>query len=100
MAKAQLELKLTTTVKNNKKCFYKCITNRRRAKGNLHLLLHTEGNTVTKDEEKTLVFNAFLASVFNIKIGYPQGSQSPERVDRDGEQKKIFRLYSALVRPC
>ncbi|KAK4824994.1 hypothetical protein QYF61_022520 [Mycteria americana] len=35
-AKAQLELNLATAVKDNKKCFYKYISNRRRAKENLH----------------------------------------------------------------
>lgn len=78
MAKAQLELKVTTAVKNNKKCFYKCINNKMRAKGNLHPLLHAERNIVTRDEEKPLVFNAFFASVFNTKTGYPQGNHSPE----------------------
>lgn len=93
MAKAQLELKLTTAVKNNKKCFYKCINNKKRAKGNLHPLLHAERNTVTKDEEKALVFKASLTSVFNTKIGYPQGNQSPELVDRNGEQKTSPAIY-------
>lgn len=93
MAKAQLELKLTTTVKNNKKCFYKCINNKKRAKGNLCPLLHTEGNIVTKDEKKTSVFNAFLASIFDIKIGYPQDNQSPELAERDGEHKTSPAIY-------
>ena len=35
-AKAQLELNLATAVKDNKECFYKYISNKRRAKENLH----------------------------------------------------------------
>ena len=67
-AKAQLELNLATAVKDNKKCFYKYISNKRRAKENLHPLLDAGGNTVTKAEEKAEVLNAFFASVFNSQI--------------------------------
>ncbi|KAK4818760.1 hypothetical protein QYF61_018932 [Mycteria americana] len=52
-AKAQLELNLATAVKDNRKCFCKYISNKRRAKENLHPLLDAGGNIVTKDEEKT-----------------------------------------------
>jgi len=38
-AKAQLELNLTTAVKDSKKCFYKYIKNRRMVKENFHPLL-------------------------------------------------------------
>jgi len=38
-AKAQLEHLLATAIKDNKKCFYKYISNKRRAKENLHPLL-------------------------------------------------------------
>ena len=44
-AKAQLELNLATAVKDNKKCVYKCISNKRRAKENLHPLLDARGNS-------------------------------------------------------
>ena len=59
-AKAQLELNLATVIKGNKKCFCKYISNKRRAKENLHPLLDAEGNIVTEDEEKADVLNAFL----------------------------------------
>ena len=49
-AKVQLELNLDTAVKDNKKCFYKYINNKRRAKENRHPLLDAGGNIVTKDE--------------------------------------------------
>lgn len=44
-AKAQLELHLTTTVKDSKKCFYKYISNKRRVKENFHHLMNTGGNS-------------------------------------------------------
>jgi len=43
-AKAQLELSLATAIKDNKNCFYKYITNERKAKENLHPLLDVGGN--------------------------------------------------------
>ena len=46
---------MATVVKDNKKCFYKYISNKRRAKENLHPLLVVGGNIVTKDEEKAEV---------------------------------------------
>ncbi|KAM9590852.1 uncharacterized protein ACIBXB_005900 [Morphnus guianensis] len=85
-AKAQLELNLATVVRDNKKCFYKYINNKKRAKENIHPLLDADGNIATKDEEKAEVLNAFFASVFNSETSYPQGTQPPELEDRDGEQ--------------
>jgi len=74
-AKAQLELRLATVVRHNKKCFYKYIGNKKRAKENLHPLLDVRGNIVNKDEEKVEVLKAFFASVFNSQTGYFQGTQ-------------------------
>ena len=42
-AKAQPELNLATAVKDSKKCCYKYISNKRRAKENLHPLLDAGG---------------------------------------------------------
>jgi len=71
-AKAQLELRLATVVRDNKKCFYKYIHNKKRAKYSLHPLLDARGNIVNKDEEKAEVLNAFFTSVFNSQTGYSQ----------------------------
>ncbi|KAK4822040.1 hypothetical protein QYF61_006953 [Mycteria americana] len=96
-AKAQLELNLATTVKDNKKCFYKYISNKRRAKENLHSLSDMGGNTVTKDEEKAEVHNAFFASVFNSKTSCPPGTQSPELEERDREQNEAHIIQGEMV---
>lgn len=66
--KAQLELYLATAIKENKKCFYRCISSKRRAKENLHPLLVAEVNIVTKDEGKALVLTAFFAWVLIVRL--------------------------------
>jgi len=66
-AKAQLDLNLATAEKDNKKCSYKYLNNKWRAKENLHPLLDVGGNIATKDEEKAEVLNAIFVSVFNSK---------------------------------
>ncbi|KAK4832384.1 hypothetical protein QYF61_022239 [Mycteria americana] len=87
-AKAQLELNLAIAVRDNKKCFYKYINNKKRAKENLPPLLDVGENIATKDEEKAEGLNAFFPSVFNSQTSYPQGIQPPELENRDREQNK------------
>lgn len=76
-AKAQMELNLPTAIKDNKKFFFKYISNNRRAKENLHPLLHTRGNLVTEDEEMAEEHNTTFTSVFNSHTSHPQGTQFP-----------------------
>ncbi|KAK4830657.1 hypothetical protein QYF61_012537 [Mycteria americana] len=96
-AKAQLELSLATAIKDNKKCFYKCISNKRRAKENPHPLLDVGRNIVTKDEEKAEGLNAFFASVFNSKTSCSPGTQSPEQEDRDRDQNEAPIIQGETV---
>jgi len=87
-AKAQLELRLSTVVRDSKKCFYKHINNKKTAKENLHPLLDARGDIANKDEKKAEVLNAFFASVFSSQTGYSQGSQPPVLEDREGVRNK------------
>ena len=97
-AKAQLELRLATAIKDSKKCFCKYMRNKRRAKDNLHPLLDVAGNIATRVEEEAEVLNAFFASVFNSKSGFPQVTQPPELEDRDEEQNEVPTVQEEMVR--
>ncbi|KAK4832281.1 LOW QUALITY PROTEIN: hypothetical protein QYF61_021680 [Mycteria americana] len=80
-----------------KKCFYKYINHKKRAKDNLPPLLDTGGNIATKHEEKAEVLNAFFISVFNSQTSYPLGIQPPELEDRDGQQNKTPIIQEEAV---
>jgi len=84
-------------VKDNNKYFYKYFNTKRKARENLHPLLDTEENTVTKDQDKAEVLNAFFASVCNSKTSCFLGTQSPVLVDRDGEQNKPCMIHDDIV---
>ncbi|PKU48587.1 rna-directed dna polymerase from mobile element jockey-like [Limosa lapponica baueri] len=87
-AKEQLELNLATAVKDNKKCFYELINNKRRIRENLPPLSDAEGNIVTKDEEKAEVLNAYFASVFSSGTSCSLDTQPHELGDREGRQNE------------
>jgi len=95
-AKDQLELRLATIVRDNKKWFYKYINNKKQAKESLHPLLDVRGNIVNKDEEKVEVLNACFASVFD-RLVIPRVVQPPVPVDREGEQNKPPMIQEEAV---
>ena len=72
-SKAQLEIHLASAIKDNKKCFYKYVSSKRKTRESLHSLLDAGGNMVTSDKEKAEVLNAFFASVFNSKTSCIEG---------------------------
>ena len=76
-AKAHLELKLATDVKNNKKGFFNYISSQRKARDNVGPLLDEAGVLVSEDAEKAELLNAFFASAFSA-VTCPQESQALE----------------------
>lgn len=98
MAKDQLEVNLTTAMKDNKKHLYKYIVSKRKAKENLYPLLDVGWNTATKDEEKIEVPTAFFALVFNSKASCSSCTQPPELESSGGEKKEAPTLQGKMVR--
>ncbi|NWY94667.1 RTXE polymerase, partial [Loxia curvirostra] len=83
---AHFELRMASSVRDNKKCFYKYINARRKGKTSLCSLLDKGGNLVSADEEKAEVLHAYFASVFSGKTTCPQDTWTPGMVDGDREQ--------------
>ncbi|GAB0207593.1 mitochondrial enolase superfamily member 1 [Grus japonensis] len=66
-AKALIELNLARDVKDNKKSFYRYVSDKRRTRENVGPLWNETGHLVTQDMEKAEVLNDFFASVFTGK---------------------------------
>ncbi|GAB0182718.1 mitochondrial enolase superfamily member 1 [Grus japonensis] len=66
-AKALTEISLARDVKNNKKSFYRHVSDKRRTRENVGPLRNETGDLVTQDTEKAEVPNDFFASVFTGK---------------------------------
>ncbi|RMB92801.1 hypothetical protein DUI87_30695 [Hirundo rustica rustica] len=97
-AKAQFELRLATSVKDNKKCFYKYITAKRKGKTNLCSLLDKGGNLISVDEEKAEVLNAYFASVFSEEMTCLQDNCPSGLVDDVREQNGPLIIQEVAVR--
>ncbi|GAB0205961.1 mitochondrial enolase superfamily member 1 [Grus japonensis] len=66
-AKALMEISLARDVKDNKKSFYRYVSDKRRMRENVGPLRNETGDLVTQDMEKAEVLNNFFASVFTGK---------------------------------
>ncbi|GAB0190424.1 hypothetical protein GRJ2_001507700 [Grus japonensis] len=66
-AKALTEITLARDVKDNKKSFYRYVSEKRRMRENVGPLQNETGDLVTQDMEKAEVLNDFFASVFTGK---------------------------------
>ncbi|RMB89237.1 hypothetical protein DUI87_34386 [Hirundo rustica rustica] len=97
-AKAQFELRMATSVKDNKKCFYKYINAKRKSKTNLCSLLDKGGNLISADEEKAEVLNAYFASVFSEETTCLQDNCPPGLVDGVREQNGPLIIQEEAVR--
>lgn len=69
MAKARVDFKLSSTVKDNKKVILKCINSKRRIGHNISPLLDKVIYLTNRDIDKAETFNAFFTSVFNTDDG-------------------------------
>ncbi|GAB0208866.1 mitochondrial enolase superfamily member 1 [Grus japonensis] len=66
-AKALTEISLARDVKDNKKSFYRYVSEKRRTRENVGPLQNETGDLFTQDMEKAEVLNDFFASVFTSK---------------------------------
>ena len=74
--KAHLELNLARDAKNNKKGFYRYVSQKRKVKESVYPPMNKTGKLVTTDEEKAEVLNNPFASVFTANL-----SSHTSRVD-------------------
>jgi len=87
-AKAQLELRLDTVVRDKKNVLTNTSTTERGSRRISIPYWMPGGNIANKDEEQADVLNAFFASVLNNQTVYSQGSQPPVLEAREEEQNK------------
>ncbi|GAB0184043.1 hypothetical protein GRJ2_000869600 [Grus japonensis] len=69
-AKALIEISLSRDVKDNKKRFYRYVSDKRKAMENVGSLQNETGNLVTQDMEKSEVLNEYLR---NLKVHKSMG---------------------------
>ncbi|GAB0185748.1 mitochondrial enolase superfamily member 1 [Grus japonensis] len=106
-AKALIEISLARDVKNNKKSFYRYVSDKRRMRENVGPLRNEMGALVTQDMEKAEVLNDFFASVFTGKSlshtaqgteGRDWGNAEPPTVGEDqvGEYLRNLKVHKAM----
>ncbi|GAB0182963.1 mitochondrial enolase superfamily member 1 [Grus japonensis] len=83
-AKALIEVNLARDVKDNKKSFYRYVSEKRKMRENVGPLWNEMGDLVTQDMEKAEVLSDFFASVFTSK-GSSHTAQITEGKGRDWE---------------
>ncbi|GAB0210253.1 mitochondrial enolase superfamily member 1 [Grus japonensis] len=86
-AKALIEISLARDVKDNKKSFYRYVSDKRRMRENVGPLQNETGDLVTQDMEKAEVLNDFFASVFTGNC-LSHTAQVTEGKGRDGENEE------------
>jgi len=90
-----MELNLTKDAKNNKKGFYRYVSQKKKVKESVAPVMSKTGKLVATDEEKAEVLNNIFASVFNGNLsshasqvdglqGRDGGSEVPPTVKRSG----------------
>ncbi|GAB0207751.1 mitochondrial enolase superfamily member 1 [Grus japonensis] len=83
-AKALIEISLARDVKDNKKSFYRYVSDKRRTRENVGPLRNETGDLVAQDMEKAEVLDDFFASVFTGKC-LSHTAQVTEGKGRDWE---------------
>ncbi|GAB0202598.1 mitochondrial enolase superfamily member 1 [Grus japonensis] len=78
-AKALIEISLARDVKDNKKSFYRYVSDKRRMRENVGPLRNETGDLVTQDMEKAEVLNDFFASVSSGKCSSHTGQVTEGR---------------------
>ncbi|KAK4816425.1 hypothetical protein QYF61_016861 [Mycteria americana] len=68
VAKARLEFRLASTVKNNKKGFFKCVNRKRSIRDNIGLLLDEVGHLTNGDVNKAEMFNQRPSSPLSLTM--------------------------------
>ncbi|GAB0189774.1 mitochondrial enolase superfamily member 1 [Grus japonensis] len=96
-AKALIEISLARDVKDNKKSFYRYISDKRRTRENVGPLRNETGDHITRDMEKAEVLNDFFASVFTGKC-LSHTAQVAKGKGRDWENAELPTVGEDQVR--
>ncbi|GAB0203188.1 hypothetical protein GRJ2_002784400 [Grus japonensis] len=87
-AKALIELNLARDIKDNKKSFYRYVSDKRKMRENVAPLRIQKGDLVTQDMEKAEVLSECFASVFTGKCS-SHTAQVTEGKGRDWENEEL-----------